>query len=133
MREAIEATRPELFRGKPNPQSIWLTIVSPIPKTSLYAEIGAGELRTKLEIDTGDRDENLRALQAQSAILEARLGELDFNPGVQRCAIFRRLPWDGKLIDQPEQYDEAREWFRKSLLEFGEAFDEIARTMSADS
>jgi hypothetical protein len=62
VRESIEATRPELFKGKAKPRSLWLTIVSPIPKTSLYGEIGAGELRNKLEIDTGDREENLRLL-----------------------------------------------------------------------
>lgn len=63
VREAIEAMSPELFKGKTLLRSLWLTIVSPIPKTSLYGEIGSGELRVKLEIDTGDRNENLRILQ----------------------------------------------------------------------
>jgi hypothetical protein len=67
------------------------------------------------------------------ATLEARLGELDFNSGVQHCTIFRRLPWSGKLLDQPERYDEAREWFRASLLEFLGAFEEIAGTLNGGS
>lgn len=137
VRDAIEAVRPELFKGKALPRSLWLTIVSPIPKTSLYGEIGSGELRIKLEIDTGDRDENLRILhelEAHRPTLEPRLGALDFNPGVQRCAIFRRQAWTGKLIDQPERYDEAREWFRTSLLEFRAAFEElVAPRPTADS
>ena len=129
VREAIEATRPELFKGRAKPRSIWLSISSPIPKTSLYGEIGAGELRNRLEIDTGNRENNLRILhelQAHRGALESRLGPLDFNPGVQRCTVFRRRPWKGKLIDEPERYDEAREWFRTSLLEFLEAFEELA-------
>lgn len=129
VREAIETTRPELFQGKSMPRSLWLPIVSPIPKTSLSGEIGSDELRIRLEIDTGDREQNLRILhelKKHQATLEARLGELDFNPGVQHCAVFQRKPWNGKLIDQPERHDEAREWFRTSLLQFREAFEQIS-------
>lgn len=128
VRESIETTRPELFEGRSVPRSIWLGINSPVPKTSISGEIGAGELRIRVEIDSGDRAENLKILgelEAHRAALEARLGELDFNSGVQRCAIFRRRPWTGKLIDQPERYDEAREWFRASLLEFLDAFETL--------
>lgn len=106
LRQRILDREPELLRGRTEPKSIWLTMNSPIRKTSLAAEIGAGELRVVLDIDTGVRESNLALLgeiAENRSALEAIAGELEFLEGVQRCRIVKRRAWEGKLLTQPDR------------------------------
>ncbi|MBM2822710.1 MAG: hypothetical protein HW413_1456 [Thermoleophilia bacterium] len=81
-----------------------------------------------LEISTGDREENLRLLallETKRDDLERVLGSLEFNPGTHRCKILRRYAWQGKLIDQLDRHDEARTWFRQTIIEFRNALEAV--------
>ncbi len=91
---------------------------SPIPRTYIAGEIGAGELRVTLDIDTGDRDRNLvllGELQRHRAVIEPEAGELDFLEGNFGCKLARREPWEGKLLTQAERHEEARAWFYTNM------------------
>lgn len=129
LRDEILRERPELLAGRAEPKSIWFPINSPIPKSWIQGEIGAGELRVLFEIDTGHRDGNLNLLaelEARRDALEDALGPLEFNPGTHRSKILRRYAWQGKLIDQPDRHDEARAWFGQTIKDFRRAFESVA-------
>jgi hypothetical protein len=133
LRERLMAINPALFKGRTVPKSLWLGMNSPIARTSISGEIGAGELRVSFEVDTGDRERNLALLEELSrhrAILEADIGELDFLEGSHRCKIVKRLPWAGKLLTQPERHDEARGWFFENMLAVRHAMEGIAPSLS---
>ncbi|MFN8185822.1 MAG: DUF4268 domain-containing protein [Gaiellales bacterium] len=118
LRERLMNEDPALLKGRSEPKSLWLVTNSPIHRTSIAAEIGSGELRVHLEIDTGDRERNLHVLQRlrdDRATIEAAVGELEYLEGNYRCKIVKRLPWPGKLLTEPDRYDEAREWFYENL------------------
>jgi len=128
LRDEFLRERPELLSGRADPKSLWFTINSPIPKTWIQGEIGSGELRG-LEISTGDREENLRLLallEARRDDLERVLGSLEFKSGTHRCRIVRRYAWEGKLIDQLDRHDEARTWFKQTIIVFRHAFEAVA-------
>lgn len=136
LRDEIFRDRPELLAGRKEPKSLWLTINSPIPRTWIQGEIGSRELRGVLEISTGDRDENLALLaqlEAHQEVLEQALGTLSFNQGTHRCKIMRTRPWDGRLIDQPDRYDEARTWFGDTIKEFRKASEAVADRLATTS
>ena len=129
LRDELLRERPEVLVGRAEPKSLWFTINSPIPKSWIQGEIGAGELRGVLELSTGDREENLNLLaqlEAQRDALEEVLGPLEFNPGTHRCKILRRYTWQGRLIDQLDRHDEARAWFRQTINDFRSAFEAVA-------
>jgi len=63
LREAILQETPALLAGRAEPKSFWLTLNSPIPRTWIQGEIGAGELRIVLDVDMGDRAANLAMLE----------------------------------------------------------------------
>jgi hypothetical protein len=130
LRERLLEIDPAVLEGRAEPRSIWLTTNSPVPHSTLAAEIGAGELRVVLDIDTGDRDRNraiLRQITDQRAMLESEIGELDFLEGKRRCRIVKRRAWEGKLLTQPSLHDEAREWFLQNLDDFRRGAEAVAR------
>lgn len=119
LRERLVDEAPDLLKGRAEPKSIWLTMNSPIAGTAISGEIGSGELRAVLEIDTGDREGNLALLEQlrrHRAAIESEVGEVDFREGKYRCRIVCCLPWNGKLLTQPDRQDEARDWFHDHLL-----------------
>ena len=118
LRERLMAENPEWLSGRAEPKSMYLGTNSPIPGQFLSAGIGSGELRVELEIDTGDRERNLSVfeqLRQRRSVLESETGELDFLEGGYRSKIVKRLPWNGKLLTQPDRQDEARDWFYENL------------------
>jgi len=137
LRERFFAVDPDLFKGREIPKSNWFGMDSPLGRRlPIAAEIGAGELRVILEIDTGDRKRNLEwfnKIEPHQQTIEAAIGELDVREGTQRMKIMKRLPWDGKLLTQPERHDEARAWFYENLTGLQRALQQIAPSVSADS
>lgn len=129
VRQWILEENAELLKGRAKPKSIWLTLNSPIHRTFLAGEIGSGEIRVLLDIDTGDRDQNLAllsTLQQHRAPIEAEVGELDFLEGNVRCKVMKRRAWDGKLLTQPDRHEEARGWFHDNLLAFRRGLEAVA-------
>ena len=119
LRERLLEEVPELMKGRANPKSRWLTMVSPIPRTLISGEIGAEELLVTLDIDLGDRERNLAVLaqlQQYRAVIEADAGEVGFDEGKFRCRVVRSVPWEGTLLTQPERHDEARSWLHDNML-----------------
>lgn len=136
LRSRLFLERPELLKGRAIPKSLWLTVVSPIPKTYMAAEIGSGELRVHLELDTGDRDTNLAMLEQlreRRNELESVVGPLDFLEGNFRCKIVRREPRQGTLLTQPEAHDSARAWFHDHLLAFHAAVEKVAPLIGSET
>lgn len=129
LRERMRSEYPDWFKGRTNPKSLWLTMNSPIPKTFVSGEIGTGELRVVLEIDTGDREQNLALLgrlRDHRTVMEAEAGELDFLEGNFRCRVLGRRAWEGKLLTQEDRHDEARAWFYDNLISFCRAVERVA-------
>jgi hypothetical protein len=129
LRELLSQRDPELLKGRAAPRSIWLGLNSPIPQTTIYGEIGAGELRACLEMNANDRTANvllLGRLADHRAALEEELGELDFLEGKLRCKIVKREPWEGRLLTQPARHDEARAWFDENLSGLRRSVEAIA-------
>ncbi len=129
LRERFLSENPALLKGRAEPKSLWLGMNSPISRTSFAGEVGSGELRVHLEIDTGDRERNLALLEQlglHRAMIEAETGELDFLEGNYRCKIVKRLPWEGKLLTQPARQDKAREWFYENLTAFRRGVETVA-------
>lgn len=118
LREIFTAENPEFFRGRAEPRSLWLTMNSPIAGTSLQGVIGSGELRVRIEINSGDRQDNLELLSRlleQRAAFDRQLDDVDFAEGSHRCHVVVREPWPGRLLAEPERHDEARAWFETKL------------------
>lgn len=129
VKERLLRVDPTYFKGRAKPRSIWLTMNSPIHQTFLAGEIGAGEIRVVLDIDTGTREQNLallNALRSRRSAIEAEAGELDFSEGNVRCKVIRRLPWDGKLLTQPDRHEEARNWLCENMLGLRRGLDAVA-------
>jgi hypothetical protein len=108
---------------------------SPVRSMDIFGEIGAGEIRGVVDIETGDRDRNLELLaqmEMHRSVLEAELGPLDFLEGNHRCRIVKRLPWEGKLLTQPERHDEARAWFDETLRAFRGALETVAPNLRTE-
>ena len=129
VRQQILESNAELLKGRAKPKSIWLTMNSPIQRTFLAAEIGSGEIRVLLDIDTGERERNLALLdklRQQRGMIEAETGELAFLEGNVRCKVMRRRPCDGKLLTQPDRHEEARTWYCENLLAFRRGLDAVA-------
>jgi hypothetical protein len=125
----LRSENPGWFKGRSNPKSLWLTINSPIPKTFVSGEIGTGELRVVLDIDTGDREQNLALLgrlRDHRTVMEAEADELDYFEGNFRCRVFGRHAWDGKLLTQEDRHEEARAWFYDNLVPFCRAVEKVA-------
>jgi hypothetical protein len=134
LRDRLLEMDPRLFSGRADPKSIWLSMNSPLRSTNIYGEIGAGELRAVLDIETGDRQRNLELLQqleTHRTMFEAELGPLDFVEGNHRCRIVKRLTWEGKLLTQPQRHDEARVWFDDSLRAFRRTLDSVASSLAS--
>jgi hypothetical protein len=128
LREQLSRRDPALFKGRAAPRSIWLGMNSPIPQTTIYGEIGAGELRACLEMNANDRTANvalLGRLADHRTALEEELGELDFLEGKLRCKIVKREPWEGRLLTQPARHDEARAWFYDNLCALRRVVDVV--------
>lgn len=129
LRDRLIESDPSLFSGRADPKSIWLSMNSPLRSTVIYGEIGAGELRAVLDVETGDRQRNLellKKLETHRAMFEAELGQLDFLEGSHRCRVVKRLPWEGKLLTQPQRHDEARAWFDESMRAFRRVLERVA-------
>ena len=129
LRDRLREEVPALMRGRANPKSIWLTMNSPFPRTFISGEIGSGELRVTLDIDTPERERNLALLgqlQEHRGMIEAECGELEFLEGNVRSRVVMRKPWDGKLLEQPDRHDEARTWFHENMLAMRRGVDAVA-------
>ena len=129
LRERLLEEVPELMKGRANPKSRWLTMVSPIPRTLISGEIGAEELLVTLDIDLGDRERNLAVLaqlQQYRAVIEADAGEVGFDEGKFRCRVVRSVPWEGTLLTQPERHDEARSWLHDNMLGLRRGLEAVA-------
>lgn len=129
LKERLRGVDPGYFKGRAKPRSIWLTMNSPVRQTFLAGEIGAGEIRVVLDIDTGTREQNLALLndlRSRRSAIEAEAGELDFSEGNVRCKVIRRLPWDGKLLTQPDRHEEARDWLYENMLGLRRGLDAVA-------
>jgi hypothetical protein len=133
LRKRLLDESPDLLKGRAEPKSLWLGMNSPIAGTAISGEIGSGELRAVLEIDTGDREGNLALLEQlrrHRAPIESEVGELDFREGKHRCRIVRCLPWNGKLLTQPDRHDEARDWFHDNLWSMRRGLEAVAGVLA---
>ncbi len=134
LRERLLAESPELLTGRAVPKSIWLSTSSPVGRTPLACEIGAGALRVVLEIDLNERERNLSVLEQfrqHRGPLEAEAGAVDFDEGKVRCKIVRAIPWEGRLLTQPERHDEARTWFYETMQSFRRGLEAVAPLIDA--
>lgn len=120
LRERLLEENPDLLRKRSVPKWTWLTINSPIPRTSIAGEIRPDALWARVDITTLDRQRNLdllEELRRHRAVLEEEVSGLEFEEyGKQSCVVVRREPWEGRLLTQPERHEEARAWFYANML-----------------
>lgn len=72
-----------------------------------------------------------RELESNRVAMGAEVGELDLLEGNHRWRIAKRLPWEGKLLTQPQRHDEARAWFSENLCEMRRGLEMVAPLISS--